>query len=186
MVYVTTRADEPALERLMGARLSGYPLEPAPLQARTATVRRPAEVRPPGGSALPAAAPRPRAVHPAGGPGAQPVRRQLEHLFASPDFDASPRSREFLRFVTEETLAGSQANLTQSAIAVRVFGRKEDFDAVVDPIVRIQAGRLRRSLERYYLLSGRHDAVRIELPKGGYVPTFHTVAMDAAGDTDSA
>ena len=187
MVYVTTRADDAALERLVGARLNGYALEPAPLAARTAPVRRPAEVRPHGGPA-PAAgmAPRPPAVPPAGGPGAQPVRRQLEHLFASPDFDASPRSREFLRFVTEETLAGAQANLTQSAIAVRVFGRKEDFDAVVDPIVRIQAGRLRRSLERYYLLSGRHDAVRIELPKGGYVPAFRTIALDPAGQADSA
>jgi adenylate cyclase len=187
MVYVTTRADEAVLERPAGRRLNGYAVErtPAPLPARTAPARPAAAVRPRGPFA-PAPAPRLRAVHPAGAPGAQPVRRQLEHLFASPDFDASPRSREFLRFVTEETLAGREASLTQSAIAVRVFGRKEDFDAVVDPIVRIQAGRLRRSLERYYLLSGRHDAVRIELPKGGYVPAFLTTATEAAGAAESA
>jgi adenylate cyclase len=187
MVYVTTRADDTARERLVGPRLNGYALEPAALPARSAHVQRAAEVRPHGGSTpTPKVAPRLRAVQPASGPGAQPVRRQLEHLFASPDFDASPRSREFLRYVTEETLAGREATLTQSAIAVRVFGRKEDFDAVVDPIVRIQAGRLRRSLERYYLLSGRHDAVRIELPKGGYVPTFRTMATEGAGETESA
>ena len=46
----------------------------------------------------------------------------------------------------------------------------------MDPIVRIQAGRLRRSLERYYLLSGKDDPVRIELPKGTYVPVFHSMA----------
>src|SRR5262249_51171699 len=62
--------------------------------------------------------------------------------------------------------------LTQAAIATTVFGRKEDFDALLDPIVRIQAGRLRRSLERYYLLSGKQDPVRIELPRGTYVPVF--------------
>jgi TolB-like protein len=50
----------------------------------------------------------------------------------------------------------------------------------VDPIVRIQAGRLRRSLERYYLLSGRADALRVELPRGTYVPTFHPQAEPAA------
>ena len=50
--------------------------------------------------------------------------------------------------------------------------RKPDFDAVIDPIVRVQAGRLRRSLERYYLLSGDTDAIRIELPKGSYAPVF--------------
>ena len=50
---------------------------------------------------------------------------------------------------------------------------------MVDPIVRIQAGRLRRSLERYYLLSGKGDPVRIELPKGTYVPVFRGVAAEA-------
>jgi adenylate cyclase len=101
------------------------------------------------------------------------VRRQVEQIFSSPDFDASRRSKEFLRFIVEETLGGRGDDLTQAAIATRVFGRKDDFDAVVDPIVRIQAGRLRRSLERYYLLSGRSDALRIELPRGTYVPAFH-------------
>ena len=98
------------------------------------------------------------------------VLEQLERILASEDFDASPRSRDFVRFIVEETLAGRADALTQSAIATRVFERREDFDPTVDPIVRIQAGRLRRSLERYYLLSGGKDAVRIELPRGAYVP----------------
>jgi adenylate cyclase len=100
------------------------------------------------------------------------VRRQLQRVLESPDFDASRRSREFLGFIVEEALRGRGHDLTQLKIATRVFGRKDDFDPVVDPIVRIQAGRLRRSLERYYLLSGRQDALRIELPKGTYVPVF--------------
>jgi adenylate cyclase len=104
------------------------------------------------------------------------VRRQVEQVLSSPDFDASRRSKEFLRFTVEEALAGRGEDLTQAAIATRVFGRKDDFDAVVDPIVRIQAGRLRRSLERYYLLSGKHDPVRIELPRGAYVPAFRAQA----------
>ena len=58
------------------------------------------------------------------------------------------------------------------AIATRVFDRREDFDPTVDPIVRIQAGRLRRSLERYYLLAGTADPVRIELPRGTYAPVL--------------
>jgi adenylate cyclase len=98
------------------------------------------------------------------------VSRQLDRILANSDFDASPRSRAFLRFIVEETLAGRGEGLTQGAIATRVFGRREDFDPTVDPIVRIQAGRLRRSLERYYLLSGAGDTVRIELPRGTYVP----------------
>jgi tetratricopeptide (TPR) repeat protein len=105
-----------------------------------------------------------------GPPDRAAVLEQLERIFGSPDFDGSPRSRAFIRFVLEETLAGRQEALTQAAIATRVFGRRDDFDPTVDPIVRIQAGRLRRSLERYYLLSGVSDPVRIELPRGTYVP----------------
>jgi adenylate cyclase len=103
-------------------------------------------------------------------PAAEAVLGQLERILANGDFDASPRSRSFIRFIVEETLAGRQEALTQSAIATRVFGRREEFDPTIDPIVRIQAGRLRRSLERYYLLSGARDRVRIELPRGRYVP----------------
>jgi tetratricopeptide (TPR) repeat protein len=103
---------------------------------------------------------------------ARKVRGHLEHVLQSPHFDGSTRSREFLRYVVEEVLAGRAAYLKQAAIAVEVFGRKPDFDAVIDPIVRVQAGRLRRSLERYYLLSGDTDALRIELPKGCYAPAF--------------
>ncbi len=98
------------------------------------------------------------------------VLAELERILSNGDFDGSPRSRAFLRFIVEETLAGRQERLSQEAIASRVFRRREDFDPTVDPIVRIQAGRLRRSLERYYLLAGSGDPVRIELPRGTYVP----------------
>src|SRR5262249_32647552 len=110
------------------------------------------------------------------------VRRALEQVLDSPDFDASRRSRDFLRFIVEETLAGRGEALSQSVIAIRVFGRREDFDALLDPIVRIQAGRLRRSLERYYLLGGKRAPVRIELPKGSYAPDFRLgTAEEPAG-----
>lgn len=114
-------------------------------------------------------------------PGGAAVLEQLERIFASPDFDASPRSRAFVRFILEETLAGRQEALTQVAIATRVFGRRDDFDPTVDPIVRIQAGRLRRSLERYYLLAGVLDPVRIELPRGTYVPVARWAGASEEG-----
>ena len=112
-----------------------------------------------------------RLVKPAGDqPSPQAALEELERLLASSDFDGTPRSREFLRFILEETLGGREDGLTQTALATRVFGRRQDFDPTIDPIVRIQAGRLRRSLERYYLLAGPRHALRIDLPRGGYVP----------------
>lgn len=105
-------------------------------------------------------------------PDAAAVRDQLERVLASTDFAASERSRGFLRYVIEETLAGRADRIKAYSVATAVFGRDESFDGQNDPVVRIEAGRLRRALERYYLLSGRDDPVIIEIPKGGYVPTF--------------
>lgn len=100
------------------------------------------------------------------------VRAELERMLSSADLRASKRLRAFLRFVVEETLAGHAATIKSYTIAVTVFGRGDDFDPRVDPIVSVEAGRLRRAMERYYLLNGRFDPVRIEIPKGKFVPTF--------------
>lgn len=104
--------------------------------------------------------------------GPDAIRAALDRVLASADFDASVRNRNFLRHVVEETLAGRAERIKAYNIATTVFGRDGRFDPQLDSIVRIEAGRLRRSLERYYLTSGRDDPVRIGIPKGSYVPNF--------------
>jgi len=100
------------------------------------------------------------------------IRAQLARILEHPEFHATEKMRDFLRFVVEETLAGNARQLKGFTIAREVFGRDEDFDAAQDPVVRIQAGRLRRAMERYYLVAGGQDPVLIDIPKGGYVPVF--------------
>jgi adenylate cyclase len=100
------------------------------------------------------------------------VREQLERILGSPGFDASARNRRFLEYVVEETLAGRADRLKGLAIAIDVFGRDATIDPQHDPVVRIEAAKLRRGLERYYLSAGREDPIRIDIPKGAYVPTF--------------
>ncbi len=108
------------------------------------------------------------------------MRDQLARVLASSDFTQSARMKSFLRFVVEETLEGRSAQLKEFTIATGVFGRDESFDPQTNTIVRVEAGRLRRRLERYYLTEGQGDAIRIDLPKGTYVPLFRTVAPAAA------
>jgi hypothetical protein len=79
-------------------------------------------------------------------PSPEEVRAQLARIIASSGFDASERSRGFLRFVVEETLAGRGERIKGYTIAVEVFGRDAAFDAHNDPVVRIEAGRLRRAV----------------------------------------
>jgi TolB-like protein/tetratricopeptide (TPR) repeat protein len=127
------------------------------------------------------------------GPDVDSVSAALARILASDVFDASPRSRGFLTYVVQEALAGRAGELSQFSIARRVFLRPQSFDPAVDPIVRIQAVRLRRSIERYYMGAGAEDPVRIDLPRGGYVPVLRwaTAAERAAaarpasvGETD--
>jgi adenylate cyclase len=100
------------------------------------------------------------------------IQGQLQRILASPEFHATRRQREFLQFVVTETLAGRAKEIKAYTVATQVFNRKEDFDQSLDPIVSIQANGLRRALERYYLVAGREDPVRIDIPRGSYVPTF--------------
>lgn len=103
---------------------------------------------------------------------AEAVTAELERILASPEFQGSAPIRNILRFVVEQTLAGGAREIKGYTIAIQVLGRQAEFDGGKDPIVRILAGRLRRALEHYYLTRGAGDPVKINIPKGTYVPTF--------------
>lgn len=105
-------------------------------------------------------------------PDAEEARAALALVLGSSIFEPASRATEFLRFVVEETLAGRGGRLKGYTIAVEVFDRPPDFDSQTDPVVRVEAGRLRRRLMEYYMGDGRNDPVRIELPRGGYMPRF--------------
>jgi adenylate cyclase len=100
------------------------------------------------------------------------VRQQLKKILASPEFQGSALLRAFLQFIVNRTLAGHAEEIKGYTVATQVLGREADFDGARDPIVRILAGRLRRALERYYWARGGQDLVRIDVPKGAYVPNF--------------
>lgn len=105
-------------------------------------------------------------------PSPQEVREALARLLASASFEASDRRRAFLDYIVTETLAGRNDRLKGYGIALAVFGRDETFDSGADPVVRLEARRLRRDLDSYYMGAGSRDPVRISIPKGAYVPFF--------------
>jgi Tol biopolymer transport system component len=80
--------------------------------------------------------------------------------------------RQFLRFVVDCSLKGELELLKESVIGVEVFGRAPSYDPRIEPIVRVEARRLREKLQEYYEGQGSQDSVVIHLPKGGYAPTF--------------
>jgi adenylate cyclase len=114
------------------------------------------------------------------------VSAELERILNSRCFEQAGRSQEFLRFVVEQTLAGEADRLKGYTIAIEVFRRPADFDAQSDPLVRVEAGRLRRRLLEYYVAEGYANPVRIDLPRGGYAPEFRhsewSAGQPQAGD----
>jgi TolB-like protein len=121
------------------------------------------------------------------------IDRQLQAIFASQDFAQAPKMRALLRYLVEATLAGDAERLKGYAIGVDVFERGASFDPATDPIVRVQAGRLRKLLHAYYTAAGQTDPFRIEIPKGSYGVDFlagpgndaGAVASDSADEEPS-
>jgi len=107
------------------------------------------------------------------------VRGQLERIVGSGSFARAPRLRRFLIYVVEEALGGRADRLKEYTLGVEVFDRGEGFDPRSDPIVRVDARRLRARLERYYDEEGAADSVEIGFARGSYVPRFRRRKPDA-------
>lgn len=113
----------------------------------------------------------------------------IGRVVRSTSFARSERLSSLLAYVCDMTLKGRESELNEQRIGHAVFGRRPDYDSSNDGIVRTQASRLRHRLEEYFTGEGANEPVRIEIPKGGYVPIFrehHTpvVASDAATENE--
>ena len=100
------------------------------------------------------------------------INAELERILVSDRFVNARKLSKLLRYVVEEALAGRHDRIKAFSIAQDVFGRDSSFDQQRDPIVRVEASRLRKCLDEYYESSGKVPAIRIDIPKGGYAPHF--------------
>jgi len=114
------------------------------------------------------------------------IREQLRRVLASKAFRQVDRLQGFLSFIVEEMLAARGDKLKEFLIGVEVFGKESSFDPRMDPLVRVQARRLRTRLVRYYREEGQNDEIVIDLPKGGYEPVFQRRETSAMKRTVSA
>ena len=108
------------------------------------------------------------------------IRRQLEKIAAHGLFARSERMVRFLRLAVERTLEGKADELKEYLIGVEVFDRPSSYDPRVDPIVRVEARRLRSKLKAYYAGDGNNDPVRIEFRTGSYAPQIRMLGDGSA------
>ena len=105
-------------------------------------------------------------------PPAEQIQHQLDRILKSKTFQTVERLKRFVSFIVLETLEGRGDQLKEFVVGMQVFNKEPSFDPRNDPIVRVQARRLRTRLSRYYQEEGQSDEIVIELPKGGYAVTF--------------
>lgn len=101
------------------------------------------------------------------------IREQLDRLLENPFFSHSKRFPTFLRFVTEQTLAGKEDDIKERTLGIEIFGRDPDYDTASDPIVRVTAAEIRKRVAQYYQDPAHVNELRIALPSGSYIPKFH-------------
>ena len=99
------------------------------------------------------------------------VRAELARILSSDLFSRSDRLTTFLKFIVEQTLDGHGEALKEQVLALEVYGKGVDFNTAADPIVRVDARRLRDKLREYYV-AAPHDPVIISVRKGSYTPLF--------------
>ena len=105
------------------------------------------------------------------------IQGQLAKMLGSRLFARCARLQRFLQFTVARTLAGDPDCLKEYTLAIEVFDRPQTYDPRLDSVVRVEARRLRRKLQAYYRGDGSRDRVRIDYPKGSYVPVFEPVVL---------
>lgn len=100
------------------------------------------------------------------------VLRELDAILNSPVFQPSKRCQQFLSYVVRHRLEGNQERLKERTIGVDLFQRPAGYATGDDPVVRVQAGEVRKRLDQYYQTVPNNSSVRIELHVGTYTPSF--------------
>ena len=114
---------------------------------------------------------------------ADPRWNLVERVASSPYFQKSIRLRQFLSFVCEQSLLGNTDSIHEVQIGHFVYGKRPDYNASEENIVRVEARRLRKGLERYFAREGKNEPFEIRMPKGGYVPVFHSRPPESRPDS---
>jgi TolB-like protein len=107
------------------------------------------------------------------------ILKQLSRMLGDDLFLRSERLSRFLRFIVEQALEGRAHELNQYAVGLAVFDKPPSFDPNIDPIVRVEAGRLRAKLREYYATSGQADSLRIGMARSGYRPFFSSLTPES-------
>lgn len=99
-------------------------------------------------------------------------RTAVEQVLTSTTFFRASQVRNFLRYICEMELSGRGAALHEYLIGVEALGRPMAYSTEDNSSVRRLAYALRQKLEEVYAKELTQARIRIDVPKGSYVPRF--------------
>lgn len=99
-------------------------------------------------------------------------RRALDRVLNSNTFARSDQLRRFLRYVCEKEISGKTDEISEYLIGIEALGKRPGYSPNEDSSVRTRAHALRQKLQEFYELEDPVAPIRIELPRGNYVPHF--------------
>src|SRR5829696_6919092 len=97
-----------------------------------------------------------------------PPRDDMDALFDqvanSAIFGSAPIMKTLLLYLWRHRTE----SVSEYAIAVEALGRPPNFDPKIDAAVRVQVGRLRSKLKRFYEAEGDSSPLKLSIPLGGH------------------
>jgi hypothetical protein len=99
-------------------------------------------------------------------------RRALDRALNSNTFARSDQLRRFLRYVCEKEISGKTDEISEYLIGIEALGKRPGYSPSEDSSVRTRAHSLRQKLQEFYEVEDPGTTIRIELPRGNYIPNF--------------
>lgn len=96
----------------------------------------------------------------------------VQRILKSETFHRAEQLRKILSYVSREVILHPEQTVREYEVAFNALGRRKDFDATQDNIVRVQFTHLRRKLDTYFANEGKHEPLIVTIPKGSYTPLF--------------
>jgi hypothetical protein len=114
-------------------------------------------------------------------PSPEEKHAELARVVDSAVLQNAPMLQKLLEFLGDHAIKGDSAEINETTLALKVFGRSGDFDPTTDTSVRSAVYRLRTKLRDYYSAEGKRDPISIEIRKGHYTPVFRRqLAVDGS------
>jgi hypothetical protein len=99
-------------------------------------------------------------------------RLALDRVLNSSTLARSDQLRRFLRYVCEKEISGKTDEISEYLIGIEALGKRPGYSPSEDSSVRTRAHALRQKLQEFYEVEDPGATLRIELPRGNYVPHF--------------